>query len=243
MTCRVRFYLDDLNFHYGVAKKTGLRWLDLEALFRDILSQKLEQQVSVEKLTVFTATVSGDAKKRQQTYFGALKEHSECTVFRLGKMKEVTKEGPLKESQDPHIDTCIKESQSPLIATIYKPEEKQTDVNIAVSIVHDAHMVKTSKEFDMACLISNDSDLSAALEVVTKELKQDIALIAPINPFDGIADDRIAVSLVKHIPKNMRVPRIDQSLLWKHRLPEQAGKFRAPKGWLEFRAPKGWLGP
>jgi hypothetical protein len=45
---------------------------------------------------------------------------------------------------------------------VVKTEEKMTDVNIAVHILNDAYLNK----FDLAVLISNDSDLAEPLKMV-----------------------------------------------------------------------------
>ena len=57
-------------------------------------------------------------------------------------------------------------------------EEKETDVNIACRIVEDA-FTAASKEFDIACLVSNDGDLSEALKV-KQRLHQRTLLILPL---------------------------------------------------------------
>ena len=56
------------------------------------------------------------------------------------------------------------------------PEEKGSDVNLAVSLVHDAHLGR----FDRAAVISNDSDLEEALRVVKDECGKEVYLLSPV---------------------------------------------------------------
>jgi hypothetical protein len=58
-------------------------------------------------------------------------------------------------------------------------EEKGSDVNLATHLVVDGFQ----GEYDMAVVISNDSDLAYPVSVVRKILKRQIGVIAPIlNP-------------------------------------------------------------
>jgi uncharacterized LabA/DUF88 family protein len=53
-------------------------------------------------------------------------------------------------------------------AKVIKTEEKGTDVNIASHLLVDAH----NNSFDMAVVISNDSDLVEPIKMVIEKLKK-----------------------------------------------------------------------
>ena len=93
----------------------------------------------------FTARITGppDKEKRQSTYIEALETLSEFQIF-YGKYQL----NPRQCSQCGFQDEV--------------PNEKMTDVNIAVEILKDAYQ----DEFDVALLISADSDLVPPVKTV-----------------------------------------------------------------------------
>jgi uncharacterized LabA/DUF88 family protein len=58
---------------------------------------------------------------------------------------------------------------------VWKTEEKGSDVNLAVHLLHDAHR----RKFDTAVIISNDSDLAEAVRIVTR-MGLTVAVIFPV---------------------------------------------------------------
>ena len=54
----------------------------------------------------------------------------------------------------------------PQMALVRKEEEKGSDVHLATQLVHDAHL----REFEVAVVVTNDSDLAPPIELVTNEL-------------------------------------------------------------------------
>lgn len=220
---RVRCYLDGLNFYsfistplflQGVARKIDFKWIDLEALFTRILKERLNREISIEKLTFFASTVSGEAPAaRQKNYYDALKKHSQCIVIQLGRFKEVSKRGRLLPEGE--------------IRKMIVREEKETDVNIAVSMVDDAH-TSAGKDFDVACLISNDSDMNSALGIVIRKMQQKVVLLCPV-----VDNTKIARSLAQHVPRQYRVSKISPSLVKDCSLPPEVDGHKPPqfKGW------------
>ena len=58
---------------------------------------------------------------------------------------------------------------------VIKIEEKGSDVNLAVHLVNDAH----KKDFAMAVMITNDSDLVEPMRIVRHELGLPVGIINP----------------------------------------------------------------
>ena len=56
-----------------------------------------------------------------------------------------------------------------------KTEEKGSDVNLASHLLRDAFL----KQFEVAVLISNDSDLAEPVRIVAQELKFAVGIINP----------------------------------------------------------------
>lgn len=138
-------YIDGLNLYYGALKGTRDKWLDLEKYFT-----KLRQDDDIQKIKYFTARVqSRDANKRQAAYLRALTSLSLLEIIE-GKFK-------MKEVQCTHLQCTFAGRR------IFKcPEEKRTDVNIAIHLLDDA----VNGLCDTHIIVSGDSDLVPAVEMV-----------------------------------------------------------------------------
>jgi uncharacterized LabA/DUF88 family protein len=165
------FLIDGFNlYHSLVNPKFGTRlvkykWLDLTKLCNFFL----QSQESLKDIYYFTALCSWDTDKsdRHKTYIHA-NENSGVKVVR-GKFKEVTK----------RCRSCKQ---------LFKThEEKRTDVNIGINLVKLAFQ----DEFDVAYVLSADSDLVPAVEEVKSLFPQKV--ITVIIPFGNCANEMKAV--------------------------------------------------
>lgn len=151
-------YVDGFNLYFGLRSKGWRRyyWLDIQMLARSLL--KPNQRLLFTKY--FTARISGppDKEKRQSTYIEALETLSEFQIL-YGKYQ-------LNPRQCSH---CGFQDEV--------PNEKMTDVNIAVEILKDAYQGK----FDVALLISADSDLIPPVKTV-RELFPDKRVVVASPP-------------------------------------------------------------
>jgi uncharacterized LabA/DUF88 family protein len=59
--------------------------------------------------------------------------------------------------------------------TVVRTEEKGSDVNIAAHMINDGY----KNEYDVAVLISNDSDLAEPVRIVRLDLKKPVGIINP----------------------------------------------------------------
>ncbi len=77
----------------------------------------------------------------------------------------------------------------PRVAWVHKTEEKGSDVNLGVHLVHDAWR----GQFDEAFVVSNDTDLVEPIRIVVQELGKKVGVIFPvISPAASLV--RIAAS-------------------------------------------------
>ena len=142
---RVVGYVDGFNLYYGLrdAKMLTSRWLNIRFLCEAILPppHRLEQ------VRYFTAMVRWDPEKsnRQAVFIDALRTLSGIQ-FDFGHFL----------SRSVKCRSCGGQWE--------KPEEKKTDVNIAVRLLEDA----IDDKFDKALIISGDSDLVPAIEAIHK---------------------------------------------------------------------------
>jgi uncharacterized LabA/DUF88 family protein len=134
-------YVDGFNLYHGLRERYRHRylWLDLTALVR-----RLRPDDSIVAVRYFTATIRNNqaAQARQQTYLSALAAHCGPT---------------LQIVHGRYQAKALSCRQCGAGWTSY--EEKETDVNIAVSLVADA----ASGASDIALLVSADSDLCPAI--------------------------------------------------------------------------------
>lgn len=117
---RAIIYIDGLNFYYGAMRGTAHKWLNLEACFR-----RLRSADDIQRIYYFTAIVAGDARKRQQPYLSALATLPLVHVI-LGKFKN--------KQISCRVRGCTYSGRR----TFDAPEEKRTDVNIALQLLDDS---------------------------------------------------------------------------------------------------------
>jgi len=124
---RTIIYVDGFNLYYSALKRTPYKWLDLKAVFQKILAPHHD----IVKIKYFTARVSGmtDPKQpiRQQTYIRALAHCIPEFEAIYGHFLSHPVWAPLANST-----SANKKVQ------IIKTEEKGSDVNLAVHLLHDA---------------------------------------------------------------------------------------------------------
>ncbi|RPJ08435.1 MAG: NYN domain-containing protein [Spirochaetaceae bacterium] len=159
---RTYIYIDGFNLYYGQVKGTPYKWLDLDALCRAYLSAKTN---NILKIKYFTAIVKPRPKDpdqgvRQQIYIRALKTIPHIEII-YGHFLSHEVNMPLAGSTG--------------FVRVIKTEEKKSDVNIAVHMLHDAY----KDNYDLAVLVSNDSDLSEALRIIKNELGKKIGILNP----------------------------------------------------------------
>ena len=141
---RVIVYIDGYNLYYGQREEYGdsYNWLDLQALATSFLKPDMEL-ISVK---YFTATRGGEtgSKRRQQIYLKALQEHCDKLEIFNGRFL----------SKSSSCSNCGFNQKT--------FEEKKTDVSIACQIINDAYL----DHYDCCYVVSGDSDLVPALEII-----------------------------------------------------------------------------
>jgi uncharacterized LabA/DUF88 family protein len=142
---RVVVFIDGFNLYHALDANAAYhkyKWLNLDKFCRCFISPK----DTVVDIFYFTSYVTWDPKKlaRHQIYVRALQFVGVKPVFGAFRMKDIK------------CRICHKSYQI--------PEEKQTDVNIAIKLFQTA----TLDMWDVALIISGDSDLIPAIEEVKK---------------------------------------------------------------------------
>jgi 6-hydroxy-3-succinoylpyridine 3-monooxygenase len=177
---RVIAYIDGLNLYYGVLQQTpAVRWLDVERLCK-----LLRPNDDLRLIKYFSAPVAGSAD--QAVYLRALATLPKVQVI-LGKFK--------RKNVKCRVPGCAHLSSKWFTV----PEEKRTDVNIAVSMVDDAYQ----DACDHFVLMSGDSDLVPGLATVRQRYAaKTITVYVPSrNPIRAAAVElRTAAHRARELP-------------------------------------------
>ena len=103
---------------------------------------------------------------------------------------------------------------------VIKTEEKGSDVNLATHLLHDAHLGR----FDVAVIVSNDSDLLGPVRIVREELGK---IVGALNPHQNPSRAMLPhLDFYKPIRKGVL-----QASQFPNVLTDQHGNFTKPPTW------------
>ena len=170
-------YIDGLNLYYGALRNTPYRWLDLEHFCHVLLPND-----EISTIRYFTAPIylrqDTNSRSRQSVYLRALRTIPTVQVH-LGHFISTEKwraiaENGRKPSElfQPRFrperlfrfiwdDARSRRQGDANLAKIVIEQEKGTDVNLAAHLINDC----ARNHIDRALVISNDSDLSGAIQI------------------------------------------------------------------------------
>ncbi|TAK24620.1 MAG: NYN domain-containing protein [Chloroflexota bacterium] len=168
---RTIVYIDGFNVYYGLVKDTAWKWLDIVAFCRKMLPRN-----EIVRVKYFTAKIQSrsddpQAATRQETYLSALETLPDIEIH-YGRFLANPTRMPLA-STVPGWPGFV---GGPVrTVEVMKTEEKGSDVNLATHLVVDGF----EGAYDIAVVVSNDSDLTYPIEVARK-LGRTVGLIAPV---------------------------------------------------------------
>lgn len=151
---RVSVYIDGFNLYFGL-REAGFhhcRWLNVKKLAQNLL----QANQTLGEVKYFTSRVSNspDKQKRQSTYIDALESVGVKIIY-----------GNYQDGSE-DCKRCGHKWRT--------AKEKMTDVNIATHIIMDAY----KDTYDMAMLISGDSDLVPPINAVHENFRKKRVFIA-----------------------------------------------------------------
>lgn len=188
---QTRYYIDGLNFYYGAVKGTPHKWVDFEALCR-----QLTPDDNITKIRYFTARVKprfpdDRAHERQNAFLRAI-ARSDLVEITFGHFRLDFRWRPLAEAKYPPHDLFRPELRprwairlllnrarrrsrdGATVARVKVPEEKGSDVNLASHLLHDAFHGRCTR----AVVVTNDSDLETPISMAV-QLGVDVTLVNP----------------------------------------------------------------
>jgi uncharacterized LabA/DUF88 family protein len=227
---RACVYVDGFNLFYGCLKGGESKWLDISKLIGGYFPN-----YSIEKIKYFSAVTKArktDLNKpvRQQMYFRALKTSPNIEII-LGSFleNEVIFYVPDKTvkgiQQIAHVSLFYKKAHVPLYSHNYfavkKTEEKGSDVNLGTHLVMDAY----ENKFDVAIVVSNDSDLAEPIRIVNSMGKLRVRLLNPY-PTTQIKLSQVTGKDIKYIRKDALV-----AAQFPDHMVDDIGSFHIPPDW------------
>jgi hypothetical protein len=203
---KANVYVDGFNLYYGAIKGTPYRWLNIAALCQTLLPGD-----QINRITYFTALVDprpGDPDKRvrQETFWRALRTIPNLSIV-LGSFLT-------------HEMTMPLAPPNAGFARVLRTEEKGSDVNLATHLLIDGFR----NEYDLAVIVSNDSDLLLPVQFVTRDLGKPVGMLNPHK--------HPSVTLLPHM---MFVKHIRKGALASSQFPptltDADGPFSKPASW------------
>ena len=163
-TIRANIYVDGLNLYYRALRGTPYRWLDVGKL-----PQLLLPRHDIGRIRYFTSLFANRPEdptqaQRQQAYLRALGTVPNLTIH-YGRLLPKTKRRPLARQP----------GTGPHIVEILDTEEKGSDVNLASYLLLDGF----DDEYDLAVVVSNDSDLALPIGMVRSRLGKQVGVFDP----------------------------------------------------------------
>jgi uncharacterized LabA/DUF88 family protein len=203
---KTNVYIDGFNFYYGCIKSTPYHWLNVAKMCSFLMPND-----NVNSIKYFTALVTArrndpDKPIRQQTFLRALKTIPNLEII-LGTFLS-------------HEVTMPLAPPSKGYAKVIKTEEKGSDVNIATHLLVDGFR----NAYELAVVVSNDSDLLEPIKFVTQELGKPVGILHP-HKHPSIELSRSAL-FVKQIRKNVLANSLFPDILT-----DRQGTFAKPAGW------------
>lgn len=159
---RTTVYVDGFNLYYGALRGTPHRWLNLETLARLLLPQNQITAIKYYTVLVNARPNDPDQPMRQQIYLRALRTLPEVTIH-FGHFLTHTVRMPLANPPP----------GGPFTADVIKAEEKGSDVNIAAHLIADGY----ENRYEVAVVVSNDSDLAEPVRIVAKDLGKPVGIL------------------------------------------------------------------
>ncbi|RRT97866.1 NYN domain-containing protein [Stenotrophomonas sp. 278] len=173
-------YVDGYNFYYGRLRGTPYKWIDLVALF-DRLLQKQDPACRIEVVNYFSAfclakfATNGPASPLAQDRF--LRAHTALHGTRFSRTMGTHTHDRTGTSMPRYVAGKPYDRRDRV--KVWKLEEKQTDVNIALAMYRDA----CSGAYTQQIICSNDSDVVPVLRAIKQDFPHiRLGVVTPRRP-------------------------------------------------------------
>jgi hypothetical protein len=221
---RTAFFVDGYNVFYGLLAGTPYKWLNLKGLL-DHVAYIENPQSSTISVDYFTSSVKPElatrgraSKEAQDTYVRALKATSVAVHYGRHKLE------PAKAPR--FIDRKTGASRQDKV-DIWKLEERETDVHIAISMYRTAARqtkLHFHEQIEQLVLVSSDTDMTPALRAIREDFPD--MKVGVILPHRAELNRPSPGSLKEHSHWMRRVVSSEELLA--HQFPTRVPTHKAP---------------
>ena len=212
---KTNIYIDGYNLYYGRLKHTPHKWLDICTLFSEHILKVQSRQIEVNRIKYFTADIKSKfathgqiAQKSQNDYHRAIQQlyPEKIEIIKGYYSLDYAKLPKFKRPLDKFDRT-----------EVWRLEEKQTDVNIALHMYRDV----MKGDCDQIILVSNDTDLEPALETIRQDKGAaiKIGIVIPVKKLESGRSHRPANQRLSQYADWTRHHILEQELV-QSQLPE-----------------------
>lgn len=190
---RTRIYVDGYNLYYGCLKGTPFKWLDVLSLFEvyvlpsvtaDIGGQRLLPVLDLLAVKFFTAPIlervakAADSVQCQDRYHAALTKHQSGRLEIIkGYYSLTTTRAMLVDATD--TKTAPRDCEE---ASVWKLEEKQSDVNLAIHAITDVLL----DGIEHVVIVTNDTDIAPAVDMIKRRTPAAVGVVIPTTDHERI---------------------------------------------------------
>ena len=189
-------YIDGYNLYYGCLRDSAYKWLDVVSIV-DTICKIQNPDARLIQAKYFTSPVKASLASHGQKANEAQNSYHKALVNKYPDRLQIV-QGYHDVRDSVAINRVGKKPDRSNKVNIWKLEEKQTDVNIALHMYRDL-IVKG--ECEQVVLVSADTDLEPVFELIKEDLPESTCgLILPNRePREGgsVAYDRLPKSLME----------------------------------------------
>lgn len=221
---RTAFFVDGYNLFYGLLAGTPYKWLNLRDLLAHIAHVENPENSTV-SVDYFTSPIKPQlatrgrlSKEAQDAYIKALRATNVTVHFGRHQLE------PAKAPR--FVDRHTEASRQDKV-DIWKLEEKETDVHIAISMYRTANkqtVLDSHERIQQIVLVSSDTDMTPALKALRADFPH--MTIGVILPHRVGSSRPPPGSLKDHSHWLRRVITADELLL--HQLPDRVPTHKKP---------------
>lgn len=223
---RTVVYIDGFNFYYGRLKSTSFKWLNFYKLFDEHLIHTIAPESELLVVKFFTADIKANfsrlgkvSENSQRIYHNALSASPGDLEIIKGYYSSEPSKPPVYK-KPPNKDETVK---------VWKLEEKQTDVKMALSIYHDVVV----NACDQVVICTNDTDLVPVLQLLKAHYPHiKIGAIIPTSKNSGRQANKSIIQLADWSRKYITDEELSSCLL-PDIIPKPNGRgvYKKPEYW------------
>ncbi|MDO9319748.1 MAG: NYN domain-containing protein [Gammaproteobacteria bacterium] len=168
-------YIDGYNLFYGRLRATPYKWLDIVKL-SELIIKIQSPESSILKVKYFTAPIKANFSSHGQLSVQSQTNYNRALAHLYpGRIEIINGYQTVEKGTPPRYKRPIDKDDR---VEVWKFEEKQTDVNLALHLYRDAILGQYSQQV----VVSNDTDLELALKLVKQDTPNiQLGLIVPLR--------------------------------------------------------------